>query len=593
MRAFNRGLVTILVLVTGASTLPAGVRSEIRAQYVQQYENKALFLKVPVRGEEQIVYVREGGVALDRGNLNLPLTFRVGEQVRVTRLDFKNDSIEFRIASIDLVRTGRVIFQFPGRLSDDFLERASFDAALRDSFTEGLTYRDIDAAKEQYIQDQFDQLIQQFASTTGTSVEYVIKAVSEKNPEYRAAREEAAQARQRVQSLQQELQDVGSERQELQSELQKLRREMAQSTSSLQELRAERGRLSQERDNLQRDLEKARQSNQRYERQISDLERSINALARSLDVKSTENLQLDKRVESLSGSINTLRSDRENLSSRLEQVSRQLAQLQKENQKLSEDLKASQEQGRKLQADLRALTSNRNSLEARFLETRRQKEILETAEALRSALQVKSRIEQTPEGSFHTHEVFLHRQRLGLLTIQVPDQAGGSYLLRFTADSPDTVQFSDEERALFKALGDSFKISPEWKSSSPELSPVLLQGEALQAVPPRGKGEWVWALQGSPQRVETVDLEVVLKDAQDQIIPLTRQTFEVSPGGFSYWLRSSFSLPSLLAGAGLGMVLLGLLAAWRGRGRRSSPVPMAGRKADQAASAKYVVEKRL
>ncbi|MFQ5930100.1 MAG: hypothetical protein ACE5MK_10390, partial [Acidobacteriota bacterium] len=136
--------------------LNAGVRREVEDWYVQKYENKAMFLKVPIRGEQQMVYVRNTGPVLDRRTGGLSLLFKVGDQVRITKVDFKGGSIRFKIASVDLRRESEIIFEFPQQLREGFPQRASFDAALEATLTEGLSYTDIDSAKEKFIKTEFE-----------------------------------------------------------------------------------------------------------------------------------------------------------------------------------------------------------------------------------------------------------------------------------------------------------------------------------------------------------------------------------------------------------------------------------------------------
>ena len=102
-----------LVFLVCLGSLDAKIGREIRDQYVAKYENRAMFLKVPVRGLRQVVHVDGTGARLDRSNLGEPVNFKVGEQVRITEVNFKDDSVRFKIASIDLVREGELTFLLP------------------------------------------------------------------------------------------------------------------------------------------------------------------------------------------------------------------------------------------------------------------------------------------------------------------------------------------------------------------------------------------------------------------------------------------------------------------------------------------------
>jgi len=222
MRLRGPGLVpSLLGLLLIASAANAGVSKEMEAYYTQTYLNKAMFLKVPIRGEQQTVLVLEEGTSLDQSNLGEPLRFKVGEQVRITGLDFKDSAIEFKVASIDTARKGTVIFRFRNPLRHSFASRESFDSALRNSFTEGLSYQEIDSAKEQFIKDQFDELVRQFAVTTGTSVDFVLDSVTQRNPKYRQTQGQLREMTGRVEGLEAELREERSRNAGLRKEAEK------------------------------------------------------------------------------------------------------------------------------------------------------------------------------------------------------------------------------------------------------------------------------------------------------------------------------------------------------------------------------------
>ena len=144
----RRGLKLLAIFFSMNLWLSAGVRREIENWYVQNYENKALFLKIPVRGQRQIVYVGDTQPTLDPGSASSPLRFKVGDHVRITDVSFRNDSVRFKIASLEASGVGEIAFEFPRQLEQDFSQRGNFDVTLEATLTEGLSYTDIDSAKE-------------------------------------------------------------------------------------------------------------------------------------------------------------------------------------------------------------------------------------------------------------------------------------------------------------------------------------------------------------------------------------------------------------------------------------------------------------
>lgn len=551
-------------LLLGSLWVTAGVRKEIENLYLQKYKNKAIFLKVPVRGVRQVLFVTESGVNLDRTNAAEPVAFKVGDQVRITDLSFKDDQIRFKIAAVDLTRESELWFQFDSVLRPEFFQQKAFDAALAATLTEGLHYAEIDSAKEKFIQDQFDQLIRQFAATTGTSTEFVIKAISEKNPEHQAAKKEAADAVARLQDVSKELGQATRARREAESQVLQLRSELSQTRSALETGREERQRLITQRDSWQQQVAQLQQRNQEHERQV-------NELIKSLNVKTTAHADLGKRVEALSSSIDNLKTERTNLSQKLEQVGKELEKYRKTSEDVAASLKQAQADNTRLTADLRALTSNRNSLEARYLSTRKQKEILERAAALRRALRLEKKVEEQKEGLVQVGELYLLNQKVGAWEVTVPRTTGKVYPVRFSVLSPDTVQFSQRERELYEALGQKFKVETGWVTASDRLKSVLVEGKTLREVAPREKTEWAWLIDGEIVQPERAVLRISLINADGQTITLDPQEFMVNPSGIVAQLRHYFSPISLAAGALLGVLGFGLIFGFRSRSRAVGP----------------------
>lgn len=543
--------------------LEAGSRREVEDRYVQYYKNKAMFLKIPIRGARQIVFVTDTGPVLDRSNAAAPLAFKVGDQVRITDVNFRGDNARFRISSVDVSRDSEILFQYPGHPGDDPQYQAAFDRALEGSFTEGLSYTEIDAAKEQFIRSQFDHLIQQFATTTGTSREYVIQAISEQNPEYRAAKTAAEEARARVQALEEELRRESAARRQGQTELTTLRRELDQARTALGALQGERDQVASERETAQQQLTQAQTRAREFENRARDYERQVGELVKNLDLHAASSETLGRRLEALT-------SERATLSERLSQVSSEVETLRRNNQQLSEQLKTTEERRSRLEGDLRALTSDKDSLQANFLETRRQKELLERTEALQSSLRLQSRLENREEGKFQIADLYLLNHKIGQFEVQVPEQPGKVYPVRFTVNSPDTVEFGEEARRLYRALGEKFQVAAEWHTSSDSLKALLLGEEPLQSLGPRESTEWRWSFTGGLDQPQRVVLRTHLVDEDGQKIMLADQEFMVNPTGVLFWLRQSFSLVSLLAGILLATGVFTVVWGLRGLSRSPS-----------------------
>jgi len=531
--------------------LSAGVRREIENWYVQNYENKALFLKIPVRGQRQIVYVGDTQPILDPGSASSPLLFKVGDQVRITDVSFRNDSVRFKIASLEASGVGEIAFEFPRQLEQDFSQRGNFDVTLEATLTEGLSYTDIDSAKEEFIKNQFDQFVQQLARSNNTSNEFVMTTLGEKIPAYRLTTS-------KLQEVEQILLEETAARQQIQSDVAHLRVELAQTKTQLSTLQSEQ-------DGLLKEIASAERQNAAFRKSAQDHEQQIASLVKNLNLKSSSATSLSAQVKVLNDSIDTLQQEQMSRARALLDTRAQLAQHQESNQKLSQELQKTQKERDKVWDDLRLLTSNRKSLEARYLEVKRENEKFEDTSLLANSLSFKRRIENREEGVFQLADLYLLDQLIATLEIQVPPHAGTVHPVRLEVKSPDIVKFAEEEREVYEILGETLKFQTSWQTRSDNLKIVLLDKEPLQTVGPREKIEWPWMFQGDISQPEQVSLITHLVSPDGVEIFLGSQDFMVSPGQMLVRLRHSFSLISLLAGVVLALAALGIVFTFRKR----------------------------
>ena len=393
--------------------LSAGVRSEVEDWYVQNFENKAMFLKIPIRGQRQILHVRATNPVLDPASANLPLLFKVGDQVRITEVNFRDDSVRFKIASTDLGQESEIHFQFPQQLSQDFSQQPTFDLTLLATFTEGLSYTDIESAKEEFIKSQFDQFIQQLARSNNSSAEVVRSTLGETFPEHQLLQEEANSLKSKLQRVEQTLLDESQAGQEVQSQLARFQEELDQTRIDLSAVQGERDDLLEEIKSAEKRTDDFRKSTEEYEQQM-------NSLVENLNLKTSSASSLGAQVSVLNDSIETLRQEQITRGRKLEEVNTQLQELQVKNRELSEDLKDAQDEWQKVWDNLSVLTSNRKSLEARYVASQEENEQLQNAAVLSDSLHLERRLERREEGTFQLADLYLLSQHIATLEMQVP-----------------------------------------------------------------------------------------------------------------------------------------------------------------------------
>ena len=546
--------------------LSAGVRSEVEDWYVQNFENKAMFLKIPIRGQRQILHVRATSPVLDPASANLPLLFKVGDQVRITEVNFRDDSVRFKIASTDLGQESEIHFQFPQQLSQDFSQQPTFDLTLLATFTEGLSYTDIESAKEEFIKSQFDQFIQQLAHSNNTSAEVVRSTLGETFPEHQLLQEEANSLKSKLQRVEQTLEqtlDESQAGQEVQSQLARFQEELDQTRIDLSAVQGERDDLLEEIKSAEKRTDDFRKSAEEYEQQM-------NSLVENLNLKTSSASSLGAQVSVLNDSIQTLRQEQITRGRKLEEVNTQLQELQVKNRELSEDLKDAQDERQKVWDNLSVLTSNRKSLEARYVASQEENEQLQNAAVLSDSLHLERRLERREEGTFQLADLYLLSQHIATLEMQVPPYSGTVNPVRFSMHSPDMVKFSEEERKIYEVLGEPLKIETSWQSSSNDLKFLLLNTEAIQTVGPRETVEWPWLFQGEISQPEQASLITSLVSPEGRETFIGSQDVTVNPGHVMARIQQSISPLSLLAGAVLTMAVLGLVFGIRGRSRSTA-----------------------
>jgi predicted nucleic acid-binding Zn-ribbon protein len=574
-----------VVAVAAFSFVFPRVGREIRDEYVQRFENKAVFLKIPVRGLQQVVHVLDSGAKLDRGNLNQPVSFKVGDQVRIIDVNFRDDKVRFRFSSVDTTREGSLEFRFPAPTQQAFPQRENFEKSLASSLTEGLSYKELESAKGEFIRGQVKTLVREFAATTNTPDDVVLRTIVEDSPQYQALERESSQIQQKNQVLDRDVSRLG--------------RTSREQRARIADMTVELDRLRTQVRELERDENLAARTRQSLEGQLKDAQVKMNELLGSLNLKAASNTELDNRMQSLSAGIESARRERENLTEELAQARADLNEREQANSTLTVDLKKVRDRNQRLSSELRSLTSNKDSIQSQFLQAKRQSDALEMASRLSAGLRLERSFQELEGRPLEIADLYLLSKRVGRFEIETPDHPGQICRIKFLMESPDRVEFQEEERVLFDSLGERFKIEPSWSFAGDRLRAVLMEGEAAREAKPREAVEWSWILEGEISEPERAQLRILFLNSDDQKISLDPHEFYLTPPGLMFYLIRSFSPVSLGAGVFLGLIFAGVAGLFRRRSpskpsRRSKP---SKRRPTQPAPEKpdreYVIKKRL
>ena len=574
-----------VVAVAAFSFVFPRVGREIRDEYVQRFENKAVFLKVPVRGLQQVVHVLDSGAKLDRGNLNQPVSFKVGDQVRIIDVNFRDKMVRFRFSSVDTTREGSLEFRFPTATQQTFRQRENFERSLASSLTEGLSYKELESAKGEFIRGQVKTLVREFATTTNTPDEVVLRTIVEDSPQYQALEREFSQIRQKNQTLDRDVSRLG--------------RTSREQLARIADMTVELDRLRTQVRELERDQNLAARTRQSLEGKLKDAQVKMSELLGSLNLKAASNTELDNRMQSLSAGIESARRKRVQLSEELAQARADLNEREQANSTLTVDLKKVRDRNRRLSSELRSLTSNKDSIQSQFLQAKRQSDALEMASRLSAGLRLERSFQELEGRPLEIADLYLLSKRVGRFEIETPDHPGQICRIKFLMESPDRVEFQEEERVLFDSLGERFKIEPSWSFAGDRLRAVLMEGEAAREAKPREAVEWSWILEGEISEPERAQLRILFLNSDDQKISLDPHEFYLTPPGLMSYLIRSFSPVSLGSGIFLGLVFAGVAGLFRRRSSSKSFKPSKPSKrrptrpAPEKPDREYVIKKKL
>jgi hypothetical protein len=138
----------------------AGISRTLQDGYRRRYQNKAMFLKVPIFSERHIIPVGSRLRHRRPGAPRFRWAIRYASWLSISRQRNQVPRERFRDGS------GRNHIQVRQDLTRTF-QSSAFDTALGTTFTEGLKYTDLEDAKKGYVEDAFERAVREIASTSG------------------------------------------------------------------------------------------------------------------------------------------------------------------------------------------------------------------------------------------------------------------------------------------------------------------------------------------------------------------------------------------------------------------------------------------
>jgi predicted nuclease with TOPRIM domain len=553
----------ILALLAVSGTTPfalAGVSRPIQDKYRRSYEGKALFLRTPVFAERKYVDLSGGSFRFEPDPTGTA-RFKVGEQVRITGIDFGGEEIRFRISAIAGANLAEVIFRFDSSLKEDFPNSDVFDRALQATFTEGLKYADIEEAKKGYIDDAFERYIRETMTLTSSSREAVMKSAAAHLPAYQDALHD-------IEGLKGRNQDLSSQLTQAQTENRKMETDLKSQQAEITRLRNTNSALQEKIDSsasqllrLGDEVRTARGTAQGYQRELSNLQQSLN-------IRVDTARDLGAQIGELSQAVRKIQRENASLATQNSSLSSNVATLETTRTRLTkqvEDLGASNRQKDDLIA---SLTSKEDSLGRQFLQMKQAKENLENVVRAAGNLTTKIEEEKVRDGIETARiSIYLKDILLGSFVSALPERMNPNEEKPaeavFSTESIDYVRVSPEERQLLRSLGDRLRVQVQLSSSSPTMS-VRPEGEkSVQEVGERDRVTWRWNVANQGTADAPLTLAVALVNRNSDPVPLLRREQLVSSASIVRQVRESLQPIPLAVGAVIGFVLFGIAGVFR------------------------------
>ena len=584
-RAVALALLAVLCVPHGF----AGVSRAIQDKYRRAYENRALFLKVPIFAERQFVFISGRSHRFDEAPPSVQARFKVGDQVRVVGVDFGGEEIKFKLgATSGAVGMVELVFRFDASLQETFPNSDAFDAALNATFTEGLKYSDLEEAKRNYIEDQFERTVRELAASSGTSRDVVLKTMAPRVPAYQDALRDVDNLKNRNQELSGQVAQLQSENRKLDAELRTQQGEVARLKSVAAALQERIESSTAQLTRLGDELRSARGLSQGYQKELASLQKSLN-------LKIDANRDLASQIGELGQALRKIQKENEALEGQANSFKASLDSQRAVNAKLSREIEELKTSSAQMKETIATLTSKEDSLARQYIQLKEVKENLENVTRSMENLSTRVVEEKVESGvrSGKSH-VYLRDVLLGSLDWSLPEQLGQDQekpaQARFTAESIDYVRVNPQERNLLRTLGERLKVQVTLSSPSATMEVKPDRSDAPQEVGERESAHWTWKITNRGNQDTRLVLRAAFVNKHADDIPLLQQEHLVLASNVVRQVKGYLQPIPLAAGALCGFVLYGIFGIFR-RAARPSAARKAASRTD--ASTPYVGQKKL
>ena len=550
----------VLAPLSSADLLVAGVARAIQNSYRQKYENKALFLRYPLFAEVQLLSIRGGSFRWQQAYTPNSPRFKVGDRVRILKLDFGGDQIKVKLSSISGTLPSEIIYKFDQSLREDFPNKGTFEAALEATFTED-SYSDLEQSKRSYAGGQFERLVGEIVRATGSKREEVLQSMARQNPAHQDALRDVENVQKRLSELSERLSKAQRDNEVLTKERNQQR---LQGSDLQQKVSQNEAEISQLRKNLQ--VSEGKRGT--YQSELTSLQRSLN-------LKVDVNRGLESQVGGLNAALGKLKSDKQALETQAVSLKEKLAGQEKVNSRLSGEIENLKTSSRKMQSTIRTLTSGKDSIAGKYVELTKIRERLEGFRDSVQKISVRTVQERSEEAVSHARiSLFLSETHLGDFEIQIPEYLGTGESKPATAhfhrESVDTVKLSKEDRELYQSLGEKVRLEATLKASAEFMEATSETDELTRQVAEREDAGWQWSILNHANEDVRFQFRASLLNSNEDSIPVLEYEKIVLASNIVSRARSYLQPIPIVIGTLLGSLLFGIFGIFR-RGRSTGP----------------------
>lgn len=470
---------------------PPAAKDALAAQYL----NKTLYLKIPITSEsfKAVISASRYRILSEKGK---SILFPVGEKVRITDVDMGSREVKLKIQSLDQRRQAELRFVLSAQ--GDVFPAGDVAAVLGKFFTPGLSYADIDGAKRDYLEDQYNAFVDAEATAADLSAAAVNDAVVRVNPAGRA--------------LGQDVHNLQSKVQEQAAAIAALEKEKAAINAKLTALQQEKqildsaGRDYQERNRqLQSSESDLRKQLQRKTQDLDGIVRSIRAAGTELGLNAPAATPAEELLQRLSQSYLQMSAGNNAYQARVKQLEGSLARAQEEVASLNTELSRNRQEQQDLAKQLDIVTTKDKTLAQQMLQLQREKSVVQSKLLSQSLLRIQVDRRRSEKTVTYTATLRLKNLDLGHIVVTAPRAVNPAEPTRFTLEnhlkSPaELARLSDPDLAmLLKHLKDFPRLSVAVERRSAHFDLQLIQS------PERDNTSlWVWEV--TPKDQQDVDL---------------------------------------------------------------------------------------